>query len=461
MTDSRQAAGRRPSPLAVLLALLVALTLVVAGCGGRDDDEPSSSGGGTTAPSGDNGDGGGSLVPTEDCPSQDDFTVGTENNTIKLGTSIPQSGLYSTFKEILEGSRAYFNYINAQGGVEVAGQKYEIELIDKDDAYESVRTVENIRELTTDEQVFSLFNVVGTKNNLAIRDTINEDCVPDVFAATGSPAWGNHDYPWLLGTFLVPYPLEALTFVNYLKENKPNAKVAILRAADDFGRAYSETFASLIEGTDITIVKEETYNPEETETKPQVTSLAASNADTLLLAATLLACPNALNNVGSSGWKPLIYMSGTCTSKTLMGIAGANGNNVLSVSPLLDPADPANQSSEAMQLYKTEAAKTAQDVENGIVAYGWSAAAAMVETLERTPTLDRPSLMETARTLDLKDIGLQLPEASWITNADDWFLGEEFNLVQYSTADGYFKTLQFINEEGKTAEITPENLIYG
>jgi branched-chain amino acid transport system substrate-binding protein len=260
---------------------------------------------------------------------------------------------------------------------------------------------------------------------------------------------------------LVPYPLEAQTFVNYLKENKPNAKVAILRAGDDFGRAYSETFAKLIEGTEITIVKEETYNPEETETKPQITSLAATNADTLLLAATLLACPNALNNVGSSGWKPLIYMSGTCTSKTLMGIAGANGNNVLSVSPLLDPADPETQSNEAMQLYKKEAAKAADDPENGIVAYGWSAAAAMVETLKRTPTLDRPSLMQTARTLDLKNIGLQLPEASWITNADDWFLGESFNLVQYSTADGYFKTLKFIDANGQTAEITPENLING
>ena len=44
--------------------------------------------------------------------------------------------------------------------------------------------------------------MVGTKNNLAIRDFVNQQCVPNLFAATGSPAWGNHDFPWLIGSEL-------------------------------------------------------------------------------------------------------------------------------------------------------------------------------------------------------------------------------------------------------------------
>jgi hypothetical protein len=131
------------------------------------------------------------------------------------------------------------------------------------------------------------------------------------------------------------------------------------------------------------------------------------------------------------------------------------------VSPLLDPADPENQSNEAMQLYKTEAKKKVDDVENGIVAYGWSAAALMVKALELTPKLDRPTFMQTLRTLDVKDIGLQLPKSTWVVNADDWYLGESFNLVQYSVADGFFKTLQFIDDNGQTAGITPPDLING
>ena len=35
--------------------------------------------------------------------------------------------------------------------------------------------------------------------------------------------------------------------------------------------------------------------------------------------------------------------------------------------------------------------------------------------------------------------GLQLPDSNWTVGPDDWFLGENFDLVQYSVADGYFK----------------------
>ena len=56
-----------------------------------------------------------------------------------------------------------------------------------------------------------------------------------MFAASGATQWGNHDFPWLIGSELVPYPLEVNTFVDYLKKNKPNATIAVLKANDDFG----------------------------------------------------------------------------------------------------------------------------------------------------------------------------------------------------------------------------------
>ena len=232
-----------------------------------------------------------------------------------------------------------------------------------------------MQSLVDDDDVFGLFNVVGTKNNLAIRDYVNENCIPNLLAATGSPAWGNQDYPWLLGTFLVPYPLETQAFVQYLEDNKPDATIAILRADDDFGAAYSDTLKELIKGTDLTIAGEQTYDPDTGEVGTQVTSLAATNADAFLLGATLLACPTALTDVASSGWKPITYMSGTCTSKTLMSIAGPAGEGVLSVSPLMDPNDPAYVDDANMKLYKEMLPKYAAadtDAGNGIVAYGWT-----------------------------------------------------------------------------------------
>lgn len=465
MRTHQQPHLRTPRRRSVRLAALVAVVAVFgAACEGSRDDEKAST---TTAPSGSSTTGGGTapIVDTSACTSS--LTTGIDGDTIKLGTSLPQSGLYSAFAEILHGSEAYFEYLNEElGGVEIAGKKYKIELTASDDQYQAEKTVQNVNKLITDDKVFALFNVVGTKNNLAIRELVNDQCVPNLFAATGSPAWGNPEFPWLLGTELVPYPLEVKAFVDYLKENKPDAKVAILRADDDFGRAYADTFASLTDGTGITLAKEETYNPEQFDTKAQVTSLAATDADALLLGATLLGCPDALRNVAAAGWKPLIYMSGTCTSKTLMSAAGDAGDKVLSVAPLLDPADPANDSNENVKLYKEKVGKYAPadtDATNGIVAYGWTTAALLTNLLSGLDTLDRGAVINAARTItDVQGIGLMLPGQSFNTNADDWFLGETFNLVQYDKAKGFFAAVgDTIDLDGQTADFTPSELING
>lgn len=234
--------------------------------------------------------------------------------------------------------------------------------------------------------------------------------------------------------------------------------------SDDFGRAYSETFKSLIKGSKITIAKEETYNPEQSDTKSQVTSLASTNADVLLLAATLLACPDALQNVKASGWKPITYMSGTCTSKTLMALAGDAADGVISVTGIMEPGLEAWADEPAMKTYLEKVAKYVPDAdaENGIVAYGWTTAALFAETLQRSPSLTRQAVMETARTLEASDVALLMPGVKLSVDAKDWFLGEMFTLAQYRTALGHFELLgSVLDFSGQTAKITPPDLIDG
>ena len=182
-----------------------------------------------------------------------------------------------------------------------------------------------------------------------------------------------------------------------------------------------------------------------------------------MLGGTLLACPNALNAAHDAGWKPLIYMSGTCVSKLLFTLGGDGADGVLSVTPLLDPADPANAANPAMKLYKQQVAKyqPKADVDDGIVAYGWSTAALLQKILEASPKLDRVSVMETARTLKgVTGVGLQLPGSTWTTSATDWFLGETFQLVKYNKAEGHTDAVGPITDlDGKTAELSPESLL--
>jgi branched-chain amino acid transport system substrate-binding protein len=457
MKASRRSRRRGFTPLRLVIVLVVA-AMVAAACGGSRKDTTTTTGGGTGTTTG----GPTSVINTASCPAGND-SVGVTGNTITIGTSLPESGTYSAFKAILAGEKAYFQYINASGGVSVAGKKYQINLIDKDDAYNASQTVTNAQSLITNSKVFALFNVVGTKNNLAIRNMVNSQCVPDLLIASGAIQWGNTKFPWMLGSELVPYPLEMRAFVDYLKKNKPNATIALLKASDDFGQSYQESLESLVKGTNLKIVQTQTYDSEGADVSSQVASLAATKADAFVVGAALLACPAALNAAGAAGWHPITYMSGTCVSKLLFAAGGKNSDKVLSVTPLLDPADPANASNAAMALYKAKMKQyqPAADATDGITAYGWSTGALFAEILSQSPAATRSAVMETARTLKAATgVGLQLPDSTWSTSANDWFLGEDFQLIQYSVAQGHTNPIgPLIDDSGKSAALSPIALL--
>ena len=444
MTDRRRAKTHRRGRSGVTIVFVIVLALVAAACSGnRSTAKPA-----TTSPGSGTGPTTASVVDTSTCPSAND-TTGVTGDTITIGTSVAQSGTYAPFSAILDGEQAYIDYTNAKGGVTVAGKQYKIKLIAKDDGYVASRTVTNVNSLLTDDHVFALLNVVGTKNNLAIRDLVNRECVPDLFAASGATQWGNHKFPWLIGSELVPYPLEVKRFVEYLKATKPDATIAVLKANDDFGQSYADTLTQLVKGTNLKIVKTEQYDSTGAEVKTQVNNLAATKADVFFLGATLLACPAGLSAAAAAGWHPITYMSGTCVSKVLFSIAGPPANGVFSVTPLLDPADPKNVNLPAMTLYKTQVAKykPKADTSDGIVGYGWTTGALLVKTLESAKKLDRGSVMEAARTLkDVSGVGLQIPAAKWNTSADDWFIGETFQFIKYDATAGHTDAVRAAHE---------------
>jgi branched-chain amino acid transport system substrate-binding protein len=443
-------------------AALLAFALVGAACGGRDDDDSSSSGGGG---------GGGeesASIDTSNCAT--DPSEAIQGDTIDLVSSYPQSGLVAAFAEVATGWKSYFNMVNDAGGVEIDGKKYQIKFSDKDDQYDPAQTSANIDEMVgpNGDKAFGVFSVVGTSNNLAIRGNLNDLCVPNIFAATGSPAWGDPNFPWTIGSTLGPYPLEGAAFVSLLQEQKPDAKVAMLVQDDDFGRAYEEGFKKAIEGTDITVTKVEKYKAGADDVSAQITSLKASGADAFFNGATLLACPGALNAAAQQGWKPLTWVSSTCTGKTLMGLAGEAGQGAYSYTNLLDPLNPDNDSDAAMKEYKDTVKKYFPDADtsNGIMSYGWTQGALFIKALEQAKAPTRLAVMESLHDLSASDVGVLLPGITVKSGPDDPYFGETYNLMKYKwVGSGENDINRFelvgdpVDNEGQTKELTPPDLI--
>ncbi len=439
-----------------LLAVVFALALVAAACG-RDDNSSSDSGGDGGDGGGDNGGETAGPATTDDC-LQYDATMGVTDDSIKLGSSFPKSGIYQAFSKIATGYEAWFTHLNDnEDGI--GGRS--IEMVTEDDEYISGNTQSNYQKLTQSDQVFALLGVVGTPNNLAIRDAQNEECVPNLFAATGYPGWGQPDrFPWTIGS-IPTYTTEMAMWVEFLTAEKPDATIAVLYQNDDFGKAYLSALEGLIEGTDMEIIAEETYDPESPDMTSQITTLADSGADAFVSATTALACANAMGSLQSSGWTPLAYISATCISSTITSLAPPGSPDLFySGIYLKDPSDPTWADDAGMQEFQelgAAAGLTPENLADGVVVFGWTLGQLLQTTFENADAIERQQVMNSSWNLDNVELPMLLPGITVSTSGEeDPFPIEQMQLGKYN---GTYWALEgeIFDYEGKSGQFAPED----
>ena len=385
---------------------LLALAMLVGACG---RDEGSGGGGG----------GGGGSDP------------GITDTEVKLGGSYPFSGPASAYRLIADGAKAHFEFVNAKGGVN--GRKISFQTLD--DAYEPPKAVQNARRLIEQEQVFALFNTLGTPNNLAIWDYTNQRKVPQLFVATGASAWGAdiQAHPWTIG-WQPNYVTEAKVYVDYLEKEKPNAKVAALYQNDGFGKDLLGGFEAALEGTDVQLVAKESYEVTDPSITTQMRKLAGSGADTFINITTPKFSAQAIAAIAKSDWKPLHILNNVGASKTLVltpvGLENAKG--IVSTQYYKDPEGPEWADDAAMTEYKENLKKFAPraDPNEPFHAFGWAAASTMVKALEGMKEPTRQSLMDSARNLDT-EIPLLLPGVKVQTSPEDGYPIEAMQIMQF------------------------------
>jgi branched-chain amino acid transport system substrate-binding protein len=162
------------------------------------------------------------------------YDSGASDTEIKIGNIGPYSGPASAYSGIDKTIAAYFNKVNAEGGIN--GRK--INFISYDDGYSPPKAVEQARKLVESDEVLLIFQSLGTASNTAIEKYMNAKKVPQLFVASGATKFGDpKDYPWTMG-WQPSYQAEAHIYAKYLAEHYPNGKIGILYQNDDYGRDY-------------------------------------------------------------------------------------------------------------------------------------------------------------------------------------------------------------------------------
>lgn len=220
---------------------------------------------------------GGGTVPGPTLASTSQ-TPGVTKNSILIGTSLPLSGPAAAYGVIANGSKAYFDYVNAHGGV--YGRKLKLDILD--DGYDPARTKANVQNLVSNKGVFSLVDVLGTANNLAVRPFVDSHKIPLVYPATGSNLMA-HPLDKYTFAIQVTYTVEGKVLTDYATKQLHAKRIGVFYQNDDFGKEGLAAIQARAEKDGASVVDAEPYELTQTDFSPQAIKLKGANVDAVIV----------------------------------------------------------------------------------------------------------------------------------------------------------------------------------
>src|SRR6266849_3360458 len=341
--------------------------------------------------------------------AQKKYDPGATDTEIKIGNINPYSGPASAYGVIGKTIAAYFNKINAEGGVN--GRK--INFVTYDDGYSPPKAVEQARKLVESDEVLLIFQSLGTPSNTAIQKYMNAKKVPQLFVATGATKWNDpKNFPWTMG-WQPNYQSEGHIYAQYLLANHPNGKIGILYQNDDYGKDYVKGLKDGLAGK-VPIVAELPYEVTDPTIDSQMVSLKASGADVFYNVTTPKFAAQAIKKAAEMDWKPMQLLNNV--SGSIGGVlkpAGLdNSKGLLTALYFKDPTAPTWKNDAAykewvafMDNYYPDGDKT-----RGETVYGYLNAQTLIQVLKQCgDDLRRENVMAQAANLKNLQLGMLLP----------------------------------------------------
>jgi len=364
---------------------------------------------------------------------------GVSAREVKIGGSVPLSGTAGAYASVARGADAYFKYVNARGGVN--GRRISYTYLD--DEYNPQQTVQATRRLVEEQDVFAIFNTLGTEHNLAIREYLNRSRVPQVFPASGATTFGRdwRRYPQTTAGFQPSYLAEGRMYGRAIGAIKRRAKVAVLYQNDDYGKDVLNGLRQGLRfyGRGGKVAATQSYDVTEVDVASQITRLRGSRSDFLVIVATPSPAIRAYIAVNKIGWRPRIIVNAVASSSTIMRIAEASSSRratsgTITIAFIKDPQDPRWAKDKGMRLYRTIFRRYGTgNVNDAYNVYGMAAAYAFVDALRRsgrTPT--RAGLLRALTSLNIRNDPFVTPGVNIRTSRTDRFPLEAARLQRWT-----------------------------
>ncbi len=365
--------------------------------------------------------------------AQKKYDPGVTDKEIKLGHTNPYSGPLSAYGTIGKAIAAYWNMVNDAGGIN--GRR--INFITYDDGFQPPKTVEMVRKLVEDDQVYAIYQLLGTPTNTVVRKYLNQKKVPQLFIATGASKWGDpKDFPWTMG-WQPDYATEAAIYAKHIMANHPGAKVGMIYQNDDSGKDYLNGFISGFgKDKDKYLVKTVSYEVTDPTVDSQIIELKNSGATVFFNDGAPKAAAQAIRKVADLQWKPVQYLANVSASvAAVLKPAGFdNSKDIITAAYLKDATDPqwANDADfKEWMAWMKKYQPDANPADSGNV-YAYAVSATMRHVLAQCgDELTRANLMKQAASMHQLQVPLLLPGIKINTSPTDFYPIQSVRLAKF------------------------------
>ena len=224
---------------------------------------------------------------------------GVTSTTVLFGQTVPKTGPAALYGESTAGVQAYFDYVNAHGGVN--GRK--IKFISLDDQYKPPIALQDTKTLVYTDHVFAEVAVNGTAATEANITVLGPNNVPLVGPQTGATIFAGTFRKYLYNVW--PSYLIEGKMLGTFAQGQHLTKVGVLYQNDDFGK-------SLLQGLKNSGIKPALaipYDPTQTDFSPQAAQFKAAHADAVVILAIPGPTTDFLNALNAINYKPVRIMS--------------------------------------------------------------------------------------------------------------------------------------------------------
>lgn len=355
---------------------------------------------------------GGFGVNLDSCPDGWSNTEGVSDTTIELAATMAQSGALAAYGNIGVGMGAYFDQVNAAGGIGPDG--LQIDWTVQDDQYVATIAQAATDGLLANERPLAITNL-GTPNIFAVRDRLDTACVPQPFVMSGHQAWGDpQNYEWLIGGQL-SYAAEARLWARWIEENLADqapVNVTALVMDNDFGLAYITEFAKAAQGSAVIgVINARYHDPAATSLAADFDALAAAPSDVFIAMTAGNPCFLAIREAANRGIPTshdAVFLPSVCTAvSAYMAPAGDAAEGWLAMNGgLVENTEAAAATNPWVAEVRDLLSDAISDPNNQLAAtgagfYGWSWVEALRIAAALPGGVSRTNLTLAVRALDL------------------------------------------------------------